>query len=614
MHYMHSTKYGIVNKSESYIFAIERNAIPNILNPYREERVRICNNQQIPIIPTIEKPIMLHQIGHYHNDPSWIRIRWLFYTAFWFGWIFSLFCGIILTASQPKCVLSVREWWKDSIIYEIWTLSYQDSDGDGTGDLNGITEKIDHLWKIGITSIFLRPIIKVESYGLGVINYTDLSTQIGSFDDFSSLIRNAHDKGIRVLIDLPLVITSIAHPWYEKSALASQPENSQYADFYFWRRNIPNSEYITSYKNSTLNYFHVKSRPKLPVLSWSNVNVSHSIMSALSFWIQNGIDGFHLTAIEYLHRSSDGKEADWKEITRILHSIQKYVLEKKTAYFGDKIFLFTSCEHLSEKTKLLLVEEGGIDAIVNTELRKLEMGNKVCSKTTLSIAECTNEILCDLLLFHENHERSVWPIWSYGNAFTSRLVSRVKSIAVSELLMLLELILPGTPMIYYGEEVGQGNCYECKYPQRAPFSMISNGSDLDFRTQQDSFDLLRNVKRIIRFRRISKTLAIGKVYITKSMGQSFALCRYLIKENNDGTSKIHGDVLVYAANFGSEDQILSLNDLPPFHIQGMIGKGKIITRGINSKDFHISSEIDLSSREIRLRPIQGIVIQAFAGY
>jgi hypothetical protein len=125
---------------------------------------------------------------------------------------------------------------------------------------------------------------------------------------------------------------------------------------------------------------------------------------------------------------------------------------------------------LAESTKRQLVQQGGLDAVINTELRKLALGNKVCSKSEASLAECANEIVADLLLFHQqisppdhsNDAASVWPIWAYGSAFTARLASRVGGRAVAELLLLLELMLPGTPLVYYGEETGQSDCRKCK--------------------------------------------------------------------------------------------------------------------------------------------------------
>jgi glycosidase len=236
------------------------------------------------------------------------------------------------------------------------------------------------------------------------------------------------------------------------------------------------------------------------------------------------------------------------------------------------------------------VEEGGLDTVVNTELRKLAIGNRICSKQEASLAECANEIVADLLLFHQQKRRrggghgpstsssSVWPVWSLGSPFTQRLASRLHGQrAMAELLVMLELVLPGTPMVYYGEERGQRNCHchGCKVgwlfsghftvhssthshgsipsedlsvdrryrrkrngpppiPQRRSMWDHFNGI---FQTNSFAFqpfgpdDFLRNFRRVARLRQRSKTLASGEAYITKPQGQqAFALCRYLQNE------------------------------------------------------------------------------------
>uniref|UniRef100_A0A915MDJ3 Glycosyl hydrolase family 13 catalytic domain-containing protein n=1 Tax=Meloidogyne javanica TaxID=6303 RepID=A0A915MDJ3_MELJA len=212
----------------------------------------------------------------------------------------------------------------------IWTLSFSDSNSDNIGDLIGIIQKLDYLRRLGVGAIFLRPIMRVEKSGLGVIEYNKLASKIGNFEQFNELIIKARKKGIRVLIDFPLVLTSISNPWFDKSALASaHPEDAHFADFFIWRRGIPNSEFISEYCGSTLKYFHVKERPDLPVLHWTNKNVSDIIKAALSFWINKGVDGFHFSSIEYLYRSEDGKDPNWEKIAKILRSLRIFIDDEK---------------------------------------------------------------------------------------------------------------------------------------------------------------------------------------------------------------------------------------------------------------------------------------------
>nr|CAD2189737.1 unnamed protein product [Meloidogyne enterolobii] len=643
-------------KSDSYIFAIENNSIPICFDPLAGE-----DGRKLLFIPKTRRrgPLNIDEINECRYDPKWKIKRCFFYSIFWFGWIFSLLIAILITFSHPKCEFTTREWWKDSMIYEIWTLSFSDSNSDKIGDLIGIIQKLDYLRRLGVGAIFLRPIMRVEKSGLGVIEYNKLASKIGNFEQFNELIIKAHKKGIRVLIDFPLVLTSISNPWFDKSALASaHPEDAHFADFFIWRRGIPNSEFISEYCGSTLKYFHVKDRPDLPVLHWTNKNVSDTIKAALKFWINKGVDGFHFSSIEYLYRSEDGKNPNWEKIAKILRSLRIFLDDERGGGNArEKIFLFASHAHLSEASKRLLIEHASLNLIVNTELQSLASGNLICSSKNKgnNIGECANEIIADLLIFHKNDEEmsatglvekdedrvKVWPVWNFGNAFTPRLAFRVGSRIIAEILIQLILILPGTPLLYYGEEIGQKDLSRGKFPQRGPlgwnideieeenphFSSTNNTNITTTsspslnkpKANQISQNIFRNFLRLSNLRKYSNSLRYGNVYITKPMEHdAFLLCRY-IENNRENDRKFYGEVTIFAANFGSITRILPLSQLFPLFQQNSKNQkwhGRVIANSINAlEDYPINSFLDLTRKKlIRLGPMQAIVIQAFNGY
>ncbi|CAK5075309.1 unnamed protein product [Meloidogyne enterolobii] len=178
-------------KSDSYIFAIENNSIPICFDPLAGE-----DGRKLLFIPKARRrgPLSIDEINECRYDPKWRIKRCFFYSIFWFGWIFSLLIAILITFSHPKCEFTTREWWKDSMIYEIWTLSFSDSNSDKIGDLIGIIQKLDYLRRLGVGAIFLRPIMRVEKSGLGVIEYNKLASKIGNFEQFNELIIKAHKK------------------------------------------------------------------------------------------------------------------------------------------------------------------------------------------------------------------------------------------------------------------------------------------------------------------------------------------------------------------------------------------------------------------------------------
>ena len=143
------------------------------------------------------------------------------------------------------------------------------------------------------------------------------------YDSTQDLIISTSD--LKIIIDIPVVATSDQHEWFQKSAKASLPENSQFASYYYWKRNVEPSANVDYYKNSSVLYFHIKDRPDLPILNWKNENVSNSVKDAISFWIDQGIDGFHLGFVEHLARTPDAQNADWDEIVKILKGIREHI-------------------------------------------------------------------------------------------------------------------------------------------------------------------------------------------------------------------------------------------------------------------------------------------------
>ncbi|CAK5075310.1 unnamed protein product [Meloidogyne enterolobii] len=382
--------------------------------------------------------------------------------------------------------------------------------------------------------------------------------------------------------------------------------------------------------------------------------------AALSFWINKGIDGFHFSSIDYLHRSEDGKDPNWEKIAKILRSLRIFLDDERGGGSArEKIFLFASHAHLSEASKRLLIEHASLNLIVNTELQSLASGNLICSSKNKgnNIGECANEIIADLLIFHKNDEErsatglvekdedrvKVWPVWNFGNAFTPRLASRVGSRIIAEILIHLILILPGTPLLYYGEEIGQKDLSRGKFPQRGPlgwnideieeenphFSSTNNITNFTStaspslnrpKASQISQNIFRNFLRLSNLRKYSNSLRYGNVYITKPMEHdAFLLCRY-IENNRENDRKFYGEITIFAANFGSITRILPLSQLFPLFQQNNSKNqkwhGRVIANSINAlEDYPINSFLDLTRKKlIRLGPMQSIVIQAFNGY
>jgi len=281
---------------------------------------------------------------------------------------------------------------------------------------------------------------------------------------------------------------------------------------------------------------------------------------------------------------------------------------------------------LREEEKVRLIIEGGLDAVVNSELASIGSKNTTCYKSSSTISNCVNELVSDLLSFHVKNQ-NIWPFWQIGNSLTTRLTSRVANSAHSELLTMVLLILPGTILVYYGDEIGMRDLITWKqFPQRGSMlwdSSMNSGfsvnqslglpfvsSDFSYinyqRQTNENVTRLKMFTRMTHLRQESDTLKLGHTYIAKSSGKTIAICRY-ITDNFD--KKINGKVFVLIVNFGWTSIVQSLSDLPPFRTYGTYTHGKVVAFSSNARmRFKLGMKLDLDKRTITIGPNEGVTL------
>ncbi|HEY8791896.1 MAG TPA: alpha-amylase family glycosyl hydrolase [Gaiellaceae bacterium] len=190
-------------------------------------------------------------------------------------------------------------WWRDAVVYQIYPRSFQDSDGDGVGDLRGIAQRLDHLAWLGVDAFWLSPIYPspLADFGYDVSDYTAVDPQLGSLEDFDELIEAARERGLRVLLDLILCHTSIEHPWFR-----------EHPDWYIWSPvEGPPNNWVAAFggpawsrdERSGRWYMH-SFYPEQPDLDWRNPEVVEAMQGVVRFWRGRGADGFRLDAIDRL--------------------------------------------------------------------------------------------------------------------------------------------------------------------------------------------------------------------------------------------------------------------------------------------------------------------------
>ena len=198
------------------------------------------------------------------------------------------------------------EWWQTGIIYQIYPRSFQDSSGDGTGDLAGITRRLDHLAWLGVDAVWLSPVYPspMTDFGYDVSDYTGIDPLFGTLDDFDRLAARAHALGLRVILDFVPNHSSDQHPWF----LASRARRGLYGDWYLWRDAAPGggppNNWMSNFGGPAWTwdagrgqYYYHSFLPTQPDLNWRNPAVAAAMHDAMRFWLRRGVDGFRVDVL-----------------------------------------------------------------------------------------------------------------------------------------------------------------------------------------------------------------------------------------------------------------------------------------------------------------------------
>lgn len=360
----------------------------------------------------------------------------------------------------------MEKWWKRAVIYQIYPRSYQDSNGDGIGDLNGIVRRLDYLEKLGIDAIWLSPVCKSpqDDNGYDISDYQDIDPMFGSIDDMERLIREAKKHHIRIIMDLVLNHSSDEHHWFQE---AKKSRENPYHDYYIWRdgeEGQPPNDMRACFGGSAWEwvpgirqyYFHQFS-VKQPDLNWENPKVRREIYDMIHWWIEKGVGGFRLDVIDQIAKEPD------KKITANGPKLHAFIREMSRETFRGKDLItvgeawsatpaqakFYSNPDDSEFSMVFQFEHIVLDQEEGKEKWDL------APLPFLKLKEIMNRWQSELAgcgwnsLFWNNHD-------------LPRIVSRWgndKEYRVESAKMLAILLhgMQGTPYIYQGEELGMTN-------------------------------------------------------------------------------------------------------------------------------------------------------------
>ena len=494
-------------------------------------------------------------------------------------------------------------WWKHGVIYQVYPRSFLDTNGDGVGDLAGITDRLDYLAWLGVDAIWISPIFPspMVDFGYDISDYCGIDPVFGYIEDFKCLLGEAHRRDIKVILDLVPNHTSDRHPWFIESRRSLL---SPKRDWYIWREPFPDgappNNWLSNFGGSawtwdctTGQYYYHAFLKEQPDLNWRNPDVRAAIYAVMGFWLDLGVDGFRIDVLWHLMKDEAFRDnpinpaytpgqpeisrflqiysADRPEIVDVISEMRRVVkaypervligeiylpLERLVAYYGKRL----EGVHLPFNFQLLFSawQASSVAAVIDEYEGALPAG--------------------------------AWPNWVLGNHDQRRVATRVGNRQARIAAMLL-LTLRGTPTLYYGDEIGMTDVpiapeavqdpWEKREPrlglgrdpQRTPMQwnglhaagFTSNTPWLPVGTeypqvnvamaQKDPSSILALYRNLLALRRRSAALTLGS-YRAVPLGQNV-----LAYERFAG-----GERLLIILNFDSEQKVLALPASSSSHV------------------------------------------------
>ena len=387
-----------------------------------------------------------------------------------------------------------KRWWKESVVYQIYPRSFCDSNGDGIGDLNGITGKLDYLKELGIDVIWLSPVYKSpnDDNGYDISDYQAIMEEFGTMEDFDRMLATAHEKGIKIMMDLVVNHTSDEHKWFIESRKST---DNPYRDYYIWRPakedgSLPNnwgscfSGPAWEYDKTTDMYFlHLFSK-KQPDLNWDNPAVRQDVFDMMNWWLKKGVDGFRMDVISLISKepglpdketgingyATFNVSANGPHVHEYLQEMrQKALNNADTITVGE-----CSGVTLEEAKKYARSDEKELNMVFQFEHMDVDSDEKSGKWTTRKMD--LRDLKKILTRWQKGLQDIAWNSLYWENHDQPRSVSRFgndsdeyREISAKMLATCIHM-MQGTPYVYQGEELGMTNC---------PFNTLDNFRDLE---------------------------------------------------------------------------------------------------------------------------------------
>jgi alpha-glucosidase len=486
-------------------------------------------------------------------------------------------------------------WWQQGVIYQVYPRSFQDSDGDGIGDLRGIERRLDALVELGVDAIWISPIYPspMADFGYDVADYCDVDPRFGTLADFDRLLTAAHARNLKLILDFVPNHTSDRHPWFIESR--SSRHNTR-RDWYIWRDPAPDggppNNWISDFGGSAWEwheasgqYFYHAFLKEQPDLNWRNAAVQQEMYDVLRFWFARGVDGFRIDVLWHMIKDADFPDnpvnpayrpgmGDMHRVLQLHSTDQPEVhdiaaeMRRIAESFGDRVLTGEVYLPLDRLVRYYGRDNAGVQLPLNFQLIDAPWHARSLAKM---IAE-----------YEAVLPTGGWPNWVLGNHDRPRIAAKLGDAQARVAAMLL-LTLRGTPTIYYGDELGIA-CVDIapaqvqdprelrepglglgRDPVRTPmpWDQTSNGGfttgtpwlplNSDWRQRnvatqgQAPGSTLTLYRRLLALRRAHRALAIGDITVLDAEGDVLAYER-----------RLGGEPLLIVLNLGDTSQEVAL--------------------------------------------------------
>lgn len=529
-----------------------------------------------------------------------------------------------------------HSWWQTGVIYQIYPRSFLDSNGDGVGDLPGIVRKLDYLRWLGVDALWLSPIYPspMADFGYDISNYTDVHPLFGTLEDLDTLVLQAHQRGLKLILDFVPNHTSDEHPWFQQ---ARQSRTNEKRDWYIWHDPAPDGgpannwtsnfggsawQFDTQTGQSYLHLFDVKQ----PDLNWRNQEVRRALFDVMRFWLDRGVDGFRVDVLGVLLKDEQFRDnppnPEWKpgdraygrQLSRYtedqpgIHEIARE-MRAVVDHYGERVLIGEIWPPLERMMPYYGEQLDEVHLPFNLQLVLQPAWE---ARTIRQVVDTYEGAL----------PRGAWPNWVLSNHDRPRVATRLGR-EQARMAQILLLTLRGTPTCYYGDEVGmqnvaippelmqdpegKQNAQYSRDPQRTPMQWESNPNAGfcpagvrpwlpiadDFQSynvaaeQHDPRSFLTLVRTLLTLRRARPALSVGS---QQSIDQPNPTCFVYLRQHAD-------ERCLVVLNFSAQNQVVTL----PEQVQGRL-----------LLSTHLDREGPLLLSEVQLRGNEGLLIEVEA--